>query len=131
MSARGALAVAAACGEPSALRRAHEARRSVCLVAVGTASRGVLRVSLHGELDRHAASRVQPALDQLAARASALILDLRELTFIDPCGVAAILRCASGEACSLTLREPRGQVRDTLLRLGLLDRLTVVEADPA
>jgi anti-anti-sigma regulatory factor len=55
---------------------------------------------------------------------------MRGLTFIDSAGVRAILICrdapgASGR--SLALSQPRGQVRDVLARLGLLDRLTVLE----
>jgi len=97
----------------------------------GDGARGRQRIALHGELDGLTAPQLQRALDDLAPDTRELILDLSGLTFIDSIGVHAILICndtptATGR--SLTLLEPRGQVRDVLARLGLLDRLTVLEA---
>lgn len=109
---------------------APQASRLTCLrIPVGSAP-GSRRLALHGALDCSTAPQLQRALDQLAGTRE-LILDLSGLTFIDSTGVRTILRCAQRNVCSLTLSEPRGQVRDVLLRLGLLNHLTVLEGDTA
>jgi anti-sigma B factor antagonist len=103
------------------------------LYTVGHDERGATRVALHGELDRIAAERLDATLHDLVRQAHVLILDLSGVTFIDCGGLFAILRChlaCRDSGCSLTLLHPSGQVRDLLARVGLLDRLTVLEARP-
>jgi anti-anti-sigma factor len=93
--------------------------------------RGATRVALDGELDRVAAERLDATLSDLARQTQELILDLSGVTFIDCGGLFAILRChlaCRDSGCSLTLLHPSGQARDLLARVGLLDRLTVLEA---
>jgi anti-sigma B factor antagonist len=95
---------------------------------------GRLRLALHGELDCSSVPVLQSALDHLAVDTRELILDLTGLTFIDSSGVRVIVACRLAPhptACSLRLLDPGSQVHDVFARLGLLDRLTVVEAHPA
>jgi anti-anti-sigma factor len=88
---------------------------------------------LHGELDCSTAPALQSALADLALDTRDLTLDLTGLTFIDSSGVRTILGArlaARPTAYSQTLLDPNGQVRDVFARLGLLDRLAVLEGDP-
>jgi len=91
-------------------------------------------LALHGELDSAGAAQLQRAVEGLAPDTRELTLDLTGLTFLDSSGIRAILGCRqiqTASACSLTLLGAHGQVRDVLTRLGLLERLTVIEAEPA
>jgi anti-anti-sigma factor len=85
---------------------------------------------LHGELDCSTVPRLQEAFQEISLDAHAVILDVAGLTFIDSSGVSAILSCW-GSARAMRVVEPRGQVRDALARLGLLELLIAVDSDPA
>ncbi len=103
------------------------------LYTVDHDQRGATRVALHGELDRVAAERLDATLHDLARQTQELILDLSGVNFMDCGGLFAILRCHQAcrdSACSLMLLHPSEQVRALLARVGLLDRLTVIEAGP-
>jgi anti-sigma B factor antagonist len=103
------------------------------LCTVDHDQRGATRVALYGELDRVAAERLDVTLHDLARQTQELILDLSGVSFIDCWGLFAILRwhqACRDSACSLTLLHPSEQVCDLLARVGLLDRLTVIEARP-
>jgi anti-anti-sigma factor len=53
---------------------------------------GAVRIELHGELDLAHAYVFDEELRQVeAARPSCIVLDLRELTFLDSCGLARLL----------------------------------------
>jgi anti-sigma B factor antagonist len=96
--------------------------------------RGTARLALHGELNLAAAKRLDATVHDLVLETPELVLDLSRVTFIDCCGLSAILRCHQAcrdGSCSLTLLHPSEQVRELLARVGLLDRLAVIEAPPA
>jgi anti-anti-sigma factor len=85
---------------------------------------GVLR--LIGEIDMATASALQSHLDHTSA---VTVLDLREVTFIDSCGLTVLMRAnrerPTGEP--LTLRSPNGSVWRVLEITGLID---VFRIDP-
>jgi anti-anti-sigma factor len=96
--------------------------------------RGTTRLALLGQLDLTAAKRLDATVHDLVLDTPELILDLSGVTFIDCCGLSAILRCHQAcreRSCSLILLHPSEQVRELLGGVGLLDRLTVVGAPPA
>jgi anti-sigma B factor antagonist len=89
-----------------------------------------MTVHLAGELDITSAPALETVLRGIVRDASAIILDLEELTFIDSTGVACILSCQ--ESCRRFhtdfLLTPRNSRAKRLLALtGLLDRLPFVD----
>lgn len=55
---------------------------------------GSVRVRLRGELDLSGAGRLEESLDRLAADGRPVVLDLRELTFMDSTGLRVLLQAA-------------------------------------
>jgi anti-sigma B factor antagonist len=103
------------------------------LCSVEHDEQGATRLALEGELDRAAGERLDATVHNLAPQAHGLILDLSAVTFMDCNGLYAILRChqrCRDGGCSLTLLDPSEQVSDLLARVGLLDRLTIIQAPP-
>ena len=87
---------------------------------------GPLLLRLHGELDFGSASSLSRYLGELDAGGT-LVLDLRDLEFMDSSGLAAILAARQRAAIAdgtLHLIEPTGNVRALLERTGLLAVLT-------
>lgn len=87
---------------------------------------GTVRLVISGELDLTAETAVVDAGDRaLAAGAvSGLVLDLTDVSFIDSCGLRALLRCrqqadAAGVPCRLAIRP--GPVTRLLDIAGLRD----------
>ena len=90
---------------------------------------GGLVLRLQGELDMASAPKLRRLLDTaLDGRPAELVLDLRELTFIDSSGIRVLsssARRAEAAGCTLALRSPARSVLK-VLRLTGLDRLTMV-----
>ena len=60
---------------------------------------GAVRIALHGELDLAHAYTFDEELRQVEADApTCVVLDLRELTFLDSCGLARLLAAAGARA---------------------------------
>ena len=97
--------------------------------------RRTVSVALQGELDLHTVSKVAEAIDGLGPRADGVrhvILDLRELTFMDSTGVRELLR--QNEYARVhrhNLAVVRGSdAINRLLRLTGVDELLVLVDDP-
>jgi anti-sigma B factor antagonist len=88
-------------------------------------------VALHGELDLANAPLLDAALQQeKVAGAAGVVIDLRELRFLDSSGLRAILRAQEtsnqrGQAFSIT--RGSGQVQRLLSITHALDELPIVE----
>lgn len=86
---------------------------------------------LTGELDMATAPGLGRAIGAtLDDRPARVVLDLREITFLDSSGgrvLIAAARRAGNEGCALVLRAPSGPVL-RMLRLTGLDRILTVEA---
>jgi stage II sporulation protein AA (anti-sigma F factor antagonist) len=84
---------------------------------------------LRGELDRLTDADVDRTLRELAAETtSSLVLDLRDLEFIDSAGLRSLSRANTLLAASgrtLVVRAPTPAVRRLLELVGLLDILTI------
>jgi anti-anti-sigma factor len=97
---------------------------------VGERPDGAAEVVLRGELDLEDAARVDAALAAVQAGAPVLVLNLREVTFIDSSGARVIwaghvrARDAGGR---LTVLVAPGAVRRALALTGLDGELNVVE----
>jgi anti-sigma B factor antagonist len=96
-------------------------------------SADVLHLRLGGELDLAGVPQLEQGLGDQSDSASTIVLDLREVDFIDSSGIRAILMAdrqarASGRRC-VVVRGPESV--DRVFRItGLNERLEVVE-DPA
>lgn len=92
----------------------------------------VLRI--RGELDMATAPKLRRALDTaLDAEGRRVVVDLRELTFVDSTGVRVLLAAASrarNEGCSFVLRAPCRSVQKALALTGA-DRLVTIEPTPS
>jgi anti-anti-sigma factor len=89
-------------------------------------------VAFYGELDLKTAPQAEAAIDR-ALDAARVVLDLRELSFVDSTGIQAVLRAdlavrEAGNAL-IVIRGPRPVARLFAL-LELDDRLTVVDEAP-
>jgi anti-anti-sigma factor len=89
--------------------------------------RGVSHLSLRGELDLGSAERLEQAL---ADADGEVLLDLRELTFMDSTGVRVLLEAAEQRGPRLRIVAPRaGDVRVTIEETGIAPLLPLVEPD--
>lgn len=88
---------------------------------------GVTTVALSGEVDLATAGQFQAEVERLVtAGVTALIVDLREVTFCDSTGLNALVRARN--LCEthggwLRITQPRGEVAEVLTISGLLDHL--------
>jgi anti-anti-sigma factor len=94
-------------------------------LAIDTQTRaGVTLLSLAGELDLAAEATVKGAVAAaLAARPTAIIVDLGRLSFLDSTGVRCLIvarRDAAAAGVSLTVREAKGIVERVLTITGIL-----------
>ncbi len=89
---------------------------------------------LEGELDTATARELRAALDSaMAGEATAIVLDLAELSFIDSTGIGVFLAAshqAETRGRSFALRHPVRMVRKVLHLTGV-DRLVTIEASEA
>jgi anti-anti-sigma factor len=85
-----------------------------------------------GELDLATVTRVDREIDALRSRGfTSVVLDLRELTFMDSTGVRMLVRLASKadlDGFTFSIIDAEGPVRRLLLLTQLRDRFT--HADP-
>jgi len=91
-------------------------------------------IRLHGELDLATAPRLVEALrSALQPKPASLVVDLRELTFIDSTGIGVLMsayRRAEAEGFSFVLRDPRRGVLRTLQVTGVAHLVLTEVADP-
>lgn len=91
-------------------------------------------VRVEGELDMASAPRLGRVLNTaLDDGASALSLDLTELSFLDSTGVRVLIsahRRATDQGCAFTLARPTRSVRRVLHLTGV-DQLLVIEPAPS
>jgi anti-anti-sigma factor len=81
---------------------------------------GVPGFRLVGELDLSSVPTLTDALDELETE-GAVVLDLRELTFIDSSGIHAIFTQALAREGKLVLANPSAEVVRTLEIMGITD----------
>ena len=85
---------------------------------------GARRLALRGELDLGTAGRLEQALSESDG---AVVLDLRELTFMDSTGVRVLLEAAERDG-ALSMLAPRdGDARVTLEETGIAPLLPLVD----
>jgi len=87
-------------------------------------------VVLRGEFDLTGVGRFEAAVAGVRPRNS-LVLDLRELTFMDSSGLGALIAVserARAEGWSLSLSAPQPSVAMVLRISGLAQRLTIIES---
>ena len=80
------------------------------------------RVAVRGELDLGTAGRLERCLDELLERREPVLLDLRELTFMDSTGLRALLKArehAEEADWALAMLRPQGQALVTLRQSGV------------
>jgi anti-anti-sigma factor len=82
---------------------------------------GVPGFRLVGELDLSSAPALTDALGELEIDNGDLVLDLRELTFIDSSGIHAIFTQALAREGKLVLANPSPEIVRTLEILGIAD----------
>ena len=88
--------------------------------------RGASRVTLRGELDLATAARLEQALAQAG---DGVLLDLRELTFMDSTGVRVLLEAAESGPQGLQIVLPAsGDVRVTIEETGIAPLLPLIDA---
>jgi anti-sigma B factor antagonist len=82
---------------------------------------GRARVAVRGELDLGTAARLERCLAELLGSGEPVLLDLRELTFMDSTGLCALLKAreqAEAHDWALAMVRPRGQALTTLRQSG-------------
>ena len=88
---------------------------------------GCCTLALAGELDLATAVRFEEAIGRICADgASELVLDLSELSFIDSCGLSALLRARTDceqRRCRLLLTNGRPQIKRLFALTGAASRL--------
>jgi anti-sigma B factor antagonist len=87
-------------------------------------------VSLRGELDLASSTALQEELDRVGA-ATVLILDLRDLEFIDSTGLSVLVKAhqeAQESGREFGLVKGGAQVQRLLALTGLAERLRIVDA---
>ena len=88
---------------------------------------GTCRLTLRGELDLATAARLEQAL---AAAGDDVVLDLRDLTFMDSTGVRVLLEAAEGHGPGLRMIAPAtGEVWVTIEETGIAPLLPLVDAE--
>jgi anti-anti-sigma factor len=91
----------------------------------------VALVALRGEIDVAEAPGVERRLAEALAGSRHVVVDLREVTFIDSSGLAVLLRAAQAaarEGRELRLLRPRPLVMRTFEIAGVTDRLPFADA---
>jgi anti-sigma B factor antagonist len=102
-----------------------------CIVSDGGLDVASVRVT--GELDIATAPQLKQTLAHAEGRARRVVLDLRELTFMDTSGVHAIVDASARATAAgrlLVLVRGPSQVDRVLALTGARDRLDIVELDP-
>jgi anti-anti-sigma factor len=115
----------------SATRERGAGQEFVCTMQAGDVS--PVWVHVAGKLDIRSAPRLERALRHADNRSCLVVLDLRELTFIDSCGVHVIVEASiDAQLAKRRLMLVRGPLRvDRMLaRSPASDVLDIVELDP-
>jgi anti-sigma B factor antagonist len=79
------------------------------------------RVAVRGELDLGTAGQLERCLEELLERREPVLLDLRELTFMDSTGLCALLKArenAEETDWALAMLRPQGRALVTLRQSG-------------
>lgn len=85
-------------------------------------------VSLRGELDVHAISRLRSALDRAELEGKNLVVvDLSNLDFIDSTGLAALVSCQDRLSCNFALIKGSHQIQRILRASGLESRFEFID----
>ena len=92
---------------------------------------GVVRVALRGELDLSSGPELDRLLDQLLADASFVVVDLDELSFVDPAGAAALRAAGQRAGSRVVAVNVQPHVRTTLMTVGVHRVLKLVDTTPA
>lgn len=103
-----------------------------CSWSDGSEDAGCVRLT--GELDLSTAAELERTLQQAQARASVVLLDLRELRFIDASGLHVIVNAdarAIRADCRLIVTRAARQLDRLLTVTGLCKLLEIVDLDPA
>lgn len=89
-------------------------------------------VSVSGELDLASGPELETELDRLGGPETRLVvIDLRELDFMDSTGLSIIVRAhqrMAGEGCEMGLVKGSQQVQRLLDLTGVADRLRLVDS---
>jgi anti-anti-sigma factor len=82
-----------------------------------------------GEIDLATVDALQAAVDVAAGESEQVVLDLREVTFIDSAGLRLVLQSSRAIAGFGVVRGPR-EVQRVFDLVGLDDRLTMLDRPP-
>ena len=92
---------------------------------------GATVIAVSGELDLASSPALQEELDRVASDSTLLIIDLRELDFMDSTGLSVLVRAhqrAEEQGRRLAMVKGPQQVQRLLSLTGVSDRLTVVDS---
>jgi anti-sigma B factor antagonist len=87
-------------------------------------------VVAHGELDVATVPQLEQAVQAVRAQTSAIVVDLREVTFMDSTGVRLLLQLdaqARTDGFSFAILDCEGPVRRVLTLTGIADRIPHAE----
>ena len=88
-------------------------------------------IAVSGELDLASSPALQEELDRVSPDSELLIIDLRELDFMDSTGLSVLVRAhqrAEEQGRRLAMVKGPQQVQRLLSLTGVADRLTLVDA---
>ena len=88
-------------------------------------------IAVSGELDLASSPALQEELDRVASDSGLLIIDLRELDFMDSTGLSVLVRAhqrAEEQGRRLAMVKGPQQVQRLLSLTGVADRLTLVDS---
>jgi anti-anti-sigma factor len=91
-------------------------------------------VSLQGELDLETAPRFRERLAEAETGTETVVVDLREVTFVDSCGIGELVGAqqrAHREGRRLVVVKGEGTPIDEVLHIAALDKALDTTADPA
>jgi len=94
---------------------------------------GGVRLALRGEMDLATVPGLQERLEALRASRTPVVIDLREVTFIDSTGIRCLLLAgtdAARDGWRVEVIQGPKQVRETLEVAGIVRRLPFVEPPP-
>jgi anti-sigma B factor antagonist len=92
---------------------------------------GATVIAVSGELDLASSPALQEELDRIASDSTLLVIDLRELEFMDSTGLSVLVRAhqrAEEQGRRLAMVKGPQQVQRLLSLTGVSDRLTVVDS---
>jgi anti-anti-sigma factor len=87
---------------------------------------------LDGDVDLKTSDQLRDAVEQAAATATTVVIDLRSVRFMDSPGLGTIIFChqrLAADDVALVVRHPQGHVRE-LFDMVQLDTLVSIEPGP-